>query len=178
MSQGAGRGAGGRSRGFDLRLGLARLAFRICAPQGASKRGVYTGCNCRKAVGAVPFGGGLGFSVIHSGGTRQRIAGMVDSDKPIGFLAFKRDEDGDIGEFAVFPDKDRLEEWKAGSATSPDNAADTSSVEEAESNSNESTPSSRDIIRALIGPRRVTISKFALLPFKATSIKSSALYLA
>ena len=45
---------------------------------------------------------------------------MVDSDKPIGFLAFKRDEDGLIDEFAVLSDKERLAEWKAGLATSSD----------------------------------------------------------
>jgi hypothetical protein len=75
---------------------------------------------------------------------------MVDSDKPIGFLAFKRDEDGVIDEFAVLSDRERLEKWKAGLAASSDTPSDPPSVEEPKSNSEEPTPSSRDVIISLL----------------------------
>jgi hypothetical protein len=45
---------------------------------------------------------------------------MADSSKPIGFLAFKKDEHGDIDEFAVIPDQDKLESWKAGPIPGPE----------------------------------------------------------
>ena len=38
---------------------------------------------------------------------------MTCSEKPVGFLGFRRDEDGDIEGFAVIPNQERLEEWKA-----------------------------------------------------------------
>lgn len=45
---------------------------------------------------------------------------MPDSGEPIGFLAFRRDEDGDISEFAVIAGRDALERWKAGSLRLPE----------------------------------------------------------
>ena len=45
---------------------------------------------------------------------------MPDFGEPIGFLAFRRDEDGDISEFAVIAGGDALERWKAGSLRLPE----------------------------------------------------------
>ena len=62
---------------------------------------------------------------------------MADADQSTGFLAFRRDEDGDIHGFAVVPNQDTLEKWKAGSIRPPEATRAAPDLEEPTNGHNE-----------------------------------------
>jgi hypothetical protein len=83
---------------------------------------------------------------------------MADADKSIGFLGFKRDEDGDVSDFAVISDKDRLDAWIAGSIAAPEATEVTSNANEPINNRDGPISDSGDRVTGLLNRFRKSMT--------------------
>ncbi len=83
---------------------------------------------------------------------------MVETNKIAGFLAFKRDEKGDIFNFVVSPDTDGLNKWKAGSSRGAEQSHVTPNVNEVKDNIEDPAAKVRDQITSLLDQFRKSMT--------------------
>jgi hypothetical protein len=102
---------------------------------------------------------------------------MAEADKLIGFLAFRRDEEGDITNFVVSPDRDGLDKWKAGSSRSLEETNVTPDVEEVKKNLEDPTSKVRDRVAGMLDRfRKSMTSVHSMIDFTSAVAPSMAHY--